>query len=99
MRASCRAPRIAWKSGSAGRGYPPNSEQPATYPGTTFLVTRLDMGSLAATRAYINKLKRVSNAMSAPNVVVSAQNAGLGGTNYLLDELRDVAYQKYAPIA
>jgi len=74
------------------------SYEPATYPGTTFLVTRLDMGSLAATRAYINKLKRVSNAMSAPNVVVSAQNAGLGGTNYLLDEFRDVAYQASAPI-
>lgn len=72
---------------------------PATYPGTTFLVTRLDMGSLAATRAYINKIKRVCNAMSTPSLTVSAQSAGLGGTNYLLDELREAAYQAYALIA
>jgi hypothetical protein len=75
------------------------SYAPASYPGTTFLVTRLDMGSLAATRAYIDKIKRVCNAMSAPSLIVSAQSAGLGGTNYLLDELRDDAYKANAPIA
>ena len=58
---------------------------PVTYAGTTALVTRMDMGSLAATQAYIDKLKTVGNAMASPNVLISAANASLGGTNYYLD--------------
>ena len=91
-------------SNSVGREYNGRinfqiSYAPTTFPGTAFLVTRLDMGSLAATRAYINKIKRVCAAMSTPSLAVSAQSAGLGGTNYLLDEVRGAAYQGYALIA
>jgi hypothetical protein len=61
---------------------------PITYPGTTALVMRLNMGSQAATLAYIDKLKAMGNAMSVPNVVLSAQAAGTGATKYYLDESR-----------
>ncbi|HLP43731.1 MAG TPA: hypothetical protein VK145_00440, partial [Candidatus Nanoarchaeia archaeon] len=40
---------------------------PATYPGTLALVTHLDMGSVAATKAYIDKLALVHASMTTPN--------------------------------
>ncbi|MGJ4888947.1 hypothetical protein ACQR1Y_12175 [Bradyrhizobium sp. HKCCYLRH3099] len=66
---------------------------PASFPGTSFLVTRMDMGgSLAATKAYIDKIKAMYNAMPVPAVLVSAKAASLGGSNYWLDDCRDPAY-------
>ncbi|MES3031135.1 MAG: Ig-like domain-containing protein [Patescibacteria group bacterium] len=59
---------------------------PSKYPGTTALVTHLNMGSLEATQAYIDKLKVVYNAMPTPNIVISGSAGGQAGTNYFLDE-------------
>lgn len=62
------------------------------FPGTSFLVTRMDMGSLAATEAYINKLVAMYNAMATPAIAISAAGAGLGGTNYIFDDMAVSAY-------
>lgn len=62
----------------------------AEFPGTSFLVTRMDMGSLAATEAYINKLATMYAAMPVPNVVISAAASGNGGTNYVMDDYTTV---------
>ncbi len=59
---------------------------PAAYPGTTALVTHLNMGSQEATIAYIDKLKAMYLAMPTPNVVISASASGRAGTHYLFDE-------------
>jgi hypothetical protein len=58
---------------------------PSLYPGTTALVTRLNMGSLAASKAYVDKLAAMYAAMAAPNIIISADNASLGGSHYYLD--------------
>ena len=72
---------------------------PGSYPGTPVLVTRMDMGTLSTTKAYIQKVKRMYDAMPSPSVIVSANSAGLGGTNYLMDEVRNPAYNPFFPIA
>ena len=59
---------------------------PEYYRGTTALVMHLDMGSVEATKGYIDKLKKVYDQMSDKNVVISAKNAGLGGTKYYFDD-------------
>jgi hypothetical protein len=72
---------------------------PGVYAGTPVLVTRMDMGSLEATRAYIQKIKMMYEAMSSPSVIVSADSAGLGGSTYFLDEVRNSAYSSIFQIA
>jgi hypothetical protein len=72
---------------------------PGSYPGTPVLVTRMDMGTLSTTKAYIQKVKRMYDAMSSQSVIVSANSAGLGGSNYLMDEVRNPAYNLFFPIA
>jgi hypothetical protein len=72
--------------GSTGATY-----SPSRYPGTTALVTHLNMGSQEATKAYIDKLKAVYTRMQTPNILISAADAGLGGTNYYLDEAQGYA--------
>lgn len=72
---------------------------PGAYAGTPILVTRMDMGSLEATRAYIQKIKSMYEAMSPSNVIVSADTAGLGGSNYFFDEVRNPAYSSIFQIA
>jgi hypothetical protein len=37
--------------------------------------------------------------MPSPNVIVSANSAGLGGSNYLMDEVRNSAYRPFFPLA
>jgi hypothetical protein len=72
---------------------------PGVYAGTPVLVTRMDMGSLEATRAYIQKIKMMYEATSSPSVIVSADSAGLGGSTYFLDEVRNSAYSSIFQIA
>jgi hypothetical protein len=62
-----------------------------TYPGTTALFTALNMGSVAATTAYIDKVAAMAAAMPVPDVVVSAQAAGRGGTSYLFEDAQGYA--------
>ena len=57
------------------------------FEGTTALVTWMDMGSYDATVAYIQKLKGMYSSMSKPDNVISASNAGKGGSTYFLDEM------------
>ncbi len=64
----------------------------ANYPGTLALVTSIDMGSLAATKAYIDKLKAVYDAMPQPSVVISAQDTPFAGTTYYFDAIRAEGY-------
>jgi hypothetical protein len=72
---------------------------PGTYAGTPILVTRMDMGSLEATRAYIQKIKTMYEAMPSPNIIVSADSAGLGGSTYFFDEVRNPGYSAIFQIA
>jgi hypothetical protein len=62
---------------------------PEYYRGTTALVTSIDMGSIAATKGYIDKLKKVYDQMQNKNVVISARNAGMGGTTYYFEDKGD----------
>ena len=82
-----------------GVNYYNASFAPGSYPGTRVLVTRMDMGTLSTTKAYIQKIKTMYEAMPSPDVVVSANSAGLGGSNYLLDEVRNKAYGSAFPVA
>jgi hypothetical protein len=82
-----------------GVNYYNRSFAPGSYAGTPILVTRMDMGSLQATKAYIQKIKTMYEAMSSPSVIVSADSAGLGGSNYLMDEVRNPAYSSLFPIS
>jgi hypothetical protein len=68
---------------------------PTTYAGTTALIMHMDMGSSAATKAYINKLNSTYNKMANPNVIISGENAGISGTNYLLDDSEQAVYSPY----
>jgi len=81
-----------------GANYYNGSFVPDLFPGTSFLVTRMDMGSLSATEAYIRKIKTVHDAMRFPGIIISASSAGLGGSNYLLDEVRNPGYHSLFPI-
>jgi hypothetical protein len=72
---------------------------PGSYAGTPILVTRMDMGTLSTTKAYIQKIKTVYEAMSIPSIIVSAKAAGLGGSNYLIDEVRNPPYKSAFPLA
>jgi hypothetical protein len=72
---------------------------PGSYAGTPVLVTRMDMGTLSTTKAYIQKIKTMYDAMPSPSIIVSANAAGLGGSNYLMDEVRNPAYSSVFPIS
>jgi Kelch motif len=61
------------------------------YPGTTALFTAMNMGSVAATQAYIDKVAAMAAAMPTPDVVVSALAAGRGGTSYLFEDAQGYA--------
>jgi hypothetical protein len=81
-----------------GVTYYNRSFAPELFPGTPILVTRMDMGSLSATEAYIKKVQTMHDAMPSPDVIVSAASAGLGGSNYLMDEVRNPGYRSLFPI-
>jgi hypothetical protein len=83
----------------AGANYYNTPFAPGSYSGTPMLVTRMDMGTLSTTRAYIQKIKRMYDAMQAPNIIISAISAGLGGSNYLMDEVRNPGYSSFFPIS
>jgi hypothetical protein len=57
------------------------------YPGTTCLVTALNMGTLTDCTAYIDKVA----SMYRSNVIISAKEAGYTNTNYYLDDTFDVS--------
>jgi hypothetical protein len=78
-------------SGGTGIAYTPSK-----YPGTTALVTHLNMGSLEATLAYIAKLKAMHKAMRTPNVVISGKTSGRSGDQYCLDG--SSAFSGFEPI-
>lgn len=59
---------------------------PEYYQGTTALVSHIDMGSVEATEAYIDKLKHVYDGMQNKNVVISGRNAGISGDTYYIDK-------------
>jgi hypothetical protein len=82
-----------------GVNYYNTSFAPGSYAGTPILVTRMDMGSLSTTKAYIQKIKTMYDAMPSPSVIVSANSARLGGSNYLMDEVRNPAYSLFFPIS
>lgn len=63
---------------------------PTVYRGTTALVSNIAMGSVAASKAYIDKLKRVYNQMANPSLVISARNGGTAGSSYYIDEANAV---------
>jgi hypothetical protein len=86
-------------SQGGGVNYYNTSFAPGSYAGTPILVTRMDMGTLSTTKAYIQKIKTMHDAMPSPNVIVSANSAGLGGSNYLMDEVRNPGYRPFFPIA
>ena len=81
-----------------GMNYYNTSFAPGSYAGTRTLVTRMDMGTLSTTKAYIQKIKTMYGAMPSPSVIVSANSAGLGGSK-LMDEVRNRAYGSVFPIA
>jgi hypothetical protein len=58
----------------------------------------MDMGSLSATEAYIRKIQMMHDAMPSPSIIVSAAAAGLGGSNYLMDEVRNSTYHAHFPV-
>lgn len=60
--------------------------QPQSFPGTLALVTSLDMGSVEATKAYIDKLKSMHGRMSRPSLIISATDANKGGKNYYFED-------------
>lgn len=64
---------------------PPTRYMPDYYRGTTALVTSIDMGSVEATKAYIDKLKRIYNLMVHKNVILSGRDAGIAGDTYYID--------------
>jgi hypothetical protein len=64
---------------------------PSAYPGTTALVTSLNVGSVAATTAYIDKLAAVGAAMPTSDVVLSASASGLAGSRYLIEDAQGYA--------
>jgi hypothetical protein len=63
---------------------------PQRFPGTRFLVTYMNMGSVAATEAYIDKLGQMYAAMATPSVVITAP-ASREGT-YYVDDVRNSGY-------
>lgn len=64
----------------------------AQYQGATALASWIDMGSYAASRAYIDKLKTTSDAggLQADGVTISGNAAGVGGDRWILDDKRTV---------
>jgi N-acetylneuraminic acid mutarotase len=62
-----------------------------SYPGTRALVTTMNMGSVAATTAYIDKLAAMYAAMPTPNLIISASASGHGGNKYLFEDAQGYA--------
>jgi peptidoglycan hydrolase-like protein with peptidoglycan-binding domain len=72
--------------GVAGNGYFTHRE----YPGTMALTTYLWMGSVDATKAYIDKLKSMYDRMPVKNIVISAEGTGQQGTNYYFEDTNNI---------
>ena len=82
--------RYAYKDGTCDRmptGLVGGYFSPQSFPGYTALYTSLDMGSVPATKAYIDKLKNMYNLMPSPGAVISAKNAGKAGKSYYFEEV------------
>ena len=75
-------PPVIVEDGHAGNGYFTHQE----YPGTMALVTDLWVGSVPATKAYVDKLKSMWNSMPVKNVVISAAGTGRQGTSYYFED-------------
>lgn len=71
---------VEYRSGSNSR-YMPDYHQ-----GTTVLVSRLDMGTAEATKAYIDKLS-VAGAAAGSGLIISGQSAGVGSSTYYFDDV------------
>lgn len=60
------------------------------YPGTLALITHMDMGSVEATQAYIDKLANVHSQMENPSVIISGQDAGIIGDTYYCEDVWNI---------
>ncbi len=72
----------------ASNGFTGGYFSPRAFPGSTALYTHLDMGSVEATKAYIDKLKRMYEATpsASRSPVISASAAGRGGSTYYFND-------------
>lgn len=59
---------------------------PELFPGTPAIVTQMYMGSVAATKAYIDKIQSAYQRTGADHVVVSGSQAGIGGDIYYISD-------------
>jgi hypothetical protein len=82
-----------------GSGYQAGSSRfcRAVYQGVTCLPSWVDMGSYAASTAYIDKLAAASSGLNADGVTISGDAAGVGGEEYVLDDKRTSGYL-YCPV-
>ncbi len=51
-------------------------------------VTSLDMGSLGATRAYVDKLALMHSRMKPPSILISSNGTGYGGAKYYFSDAK-----------
>jgi hypothetical protein len=63
---------------------------PREHPGTMALTTYMWMGSVEATKAYIDKLKAMYNSMPVKNIVISAEGTGQQGTSYYFEDTQSL---------
>ena len=61
----------------------------ANFPGWSPFVTHLNMGDTNACIAYINKLATTAAAYSPGKLLIRAGAAGMGNTNYVIDNVRN----------
>lgn len=64
---------------------------PSSFPGTLALITHMDMGTLAATKAYIDKIASVHGTMTTPNFLVSGTNANVVGSTYFCEDSNNIS--------
>ncbi len=76
-----------------GKVYGPGSSNafnPAEYPGTTALVCFMNMGSLEATIAYIDKLERIWGEMPVKSDIISSAGTDMRGDIYYAEEVQPI---------
>lgn len=74
----------------SGATYGPGSMNvfdPAEYPGSTALVSFMNMGSLEATIAYIDKLEKTGNLMAVKSDILSSSGTEMSGNTYYMEEV------------
>lgn len=64
---------------------------PKSHPGTLAISTYMDMGSEAATLAYIDKLKTMHGSMQNPSIFISASGTGKQGSTYYIEDTKGIS--------